>query len=177
MKVWAVLGVATAAVGSARDTGAVPSWHRDPTAPSPNRPRKVGICFIIELDGGVLIDRRSDDGALAFTGGTLEDDETVLGGLARELREETRLEVESTRFLGFFSDPTRLIGYDDGSVWPLLSFAFAVTPRPGREPRISDESLELRVVMREELAQLPLTAVHQEIRDAYLAGSAEIVIA
>ena len=155
----------------------MPSWHRDPAAPAPNRPRKVGVCFIVELDGGVLIDRRSDDGALAFTGGTLEDDETVLEGLARELREETGLEVESTRFLGFFSDPTRLIGYDDGSVWPVLSFAFAVTPRPGSAPRLSDESLELRVVSREELAQLALTPVHQEIRDVYLADGAEIVIA
>ena len=109
----------------------MPSWIRDPDAPAANRPRKVGVCFIVELDGGVLIDRRSDDGALAFTGGTLEDDETVTEGLARELREETGLEVQELTFIGFFSDPTRLLGYSDGSVWPVLSFAFVVVPKPG----------------------------------------------
>jgi len=155
----------------------VPSWYRDPEAPAPNRPRKVGVCFIVELDGGVLVDRRSDDGALAFTGGTLEDDESVLEGLARELFEETGLEVATTRFIGFFSDPTRLIGYADGSIWPVLSFAFAVTPRPGVAPRISDESLELRVVTREELTVLDFAPAHRPIRDAYLSFDGSVVVA
>ncbi len=155
----------------------MPSWYRDPNAPAPNRPRKVGVCFIVELDGGVLVDRRSDDGALAFTGGTLEDHESVLEGLARELREETGLEVADTRFIGFFSDPTRMIGYADGSIWPVLSFAFAVTPQPGDVPRLSDESLELRVVSREELAALDLAPAHRPIRDAYLDFDGTVVVA
>ena len=165
------------AVGCSGDTLWMPSWDRDPDAPAPNRPRKVGVCFIVELDGGVLIDRRSDDGALAFTGGTLEDDETVTEGLARELREETGLEVEDLTFLGLFSDPQRLIGYTDGSVWPLLSLAFAVTPKPGRRPELSEESLELRVVTRDELRDLPLTPVHRQIRDVYLAFDGTPVVA
>ena len=146
----------------------MPSWYRDPEAPVPNRPRKVGVCFIVEIDGGVLVDRRSDDGALAFTGGTLEDDEEILAGLARELREETGLEVERTTLVGLFSDPTRLIGYRDGSIYPLLTVAFAVQPAPGSEPRISNESLELRIVSRDDLRDLPLTPAHRPIRDAYL---------
>jgi len=155
----------------------VPSWYRDPEAPAPNRPRKVGVCFIVELDGGVLIDRRSDDGALAFTAGTLEDDESVLDGLARELREETGLEVARTEFIGVFSDPTRLIGYADGSVWPLLTVAVAVEPVSGLRPRISEESLEVRVVTRDELRELALTPAHRPIRDAYLAFDGRAVVA
>lgn len=147
----------------------MPSWYRDPDAPRPNRPRKVGVCFIVELDGGVLIDRRSDDCALAFTAGTLEDDETVADGLARELREETGLEVARTTLIGVFSDPTRLIGYGDGSVWPLLTVAFAVEPVSGSQPRLSEESLEFRVVSRDELRAVSLTPAHRPIRDAYLA--------
>ena len=155
----------------------MPSWDRDPDAPAPNRPRKVGVCFIVKRDGGVLIDRRSDDGELAFTGGTLEDDETVTEGLARELREETGLEVDDLTFLGFFSDPQRLTGYSDGSVWPVLSFAFVVIPKAGARPEISHESFELRVVAREELRDLPLTPVHRQIRDVYLAFDGTPVVA
>jgi len=165
------------AVGCSGDTPRMPSWDRDPDAPAPNRARKVGVCFIVELDGGILIDRRSDDGALAFTGGTLEDDETVTDGLVRELREETGLEVDNLTFIGFFSDPQRLIGYADGSVWPVLSFVFVVTPKQGRRPELSDESLELRVVTRDELRDLPLTPVHRQIRDAYLAFDGTPVVA
>jgi hypothetical protein len=97
----------------------MPSWYRDPDAPTPNRPRKVGVCFLVELDGGVLVDRRSDDGALAF----------------------------------------------------------AVTPKPGAAPRLSDESLELRVVSREELAALDLAPAHRPIRDAYLGFDGAVVVA
>jgi hypothetical protein len=64
----------------------MPSRRRDPDAPAPNRPRKAEVCFIVELDGGVLTDRRSGDGAFACTGGTLEDGESVADGPARELR-------------------------------------------------------------------------------------------
>ena len=112
-----------------------------------------------------------------LTGGTLEDDESLLEGLARELAEETGLEVERATLLGIFSDPTRLIGYDDGSVWRLLTVAFVVEVVSGRAPRISNESLELRGVSREELRELTLTPVHRMIRDAYLAFDGNVVVA
>jgi hypothetical protein len=58
----------------------MPSWDRDPDASAPNRPWKAGGCFVSEFDDGVLIDRRGDDGKLAFTGGTFDDDEPVTDG-------------------------------------------------------------------------------------------------
>jgi len=155
----------------------VTSWYRDPSAPTPNRPRKVGVCFIVEMDGGVLVDRRADDGSLAFTGGTLEDGETVTEALARELAEETGLEVERSTFLGVFSDPTRLIGYPDGSVVRVLTLAFVVTPRPRARARVSDESLELHVVSRVELQAMEIWPAQRPIRDAYLSFDGDVVIA
>lgn len=155
----------------------MPSWYRDPDAPSPSQPRRAGVCFLVELDGGVLVDRRSDDGELALTGGALDEDESVLDCLARELREETGLEAERATLLGIFSDPTRRVGYPDGSVNGLLSVAFIVTPRAGTELRSSDESLELRVVSRSELRDLPIWPAHRPIRDAYLAFDGTPVVA
>jgi ADP-ribose pyrophosphatase YjhB (NUDIX family) len=151
----------------------VPSWFRDPDAPAPNRPRKVGVCFVVELGDRVLVDTRLD-GELAFLGGTLEPEESVPACLARELREETGLGVVEARLLGVFSDPTRLIGYLDGSVHPVLTIAFVVEP-DGDDPRPSDESRGFQLVPRGELADLPLTAVHRQIRDAYVAGRWPVV--
>ncbi len=155
----------------------MPSYYRDPEAPTPNRPRKVGVCFIVEMEGGVLVDRREDDGSLAFTGGTLEEDESVEDALARELFEETGLEVLRATPLGVFSDPSRIIEYSDGSVHRVLSLAFVVVPRPGSKPRVSDESLELLVVSTDRLRELPLWPAHRPIRDAYLAFDGEVVVA
>ncbi len=155
----------------------MPSWYRDPSAPTPNKPRKVGVCFIVEIDGGVLVDRRADDGSLAFTGGTLEDGETVTEALMRELEEETGLQVERLAFLGVFSDPTRLISYPDGSVVRVLTLAFVVTPRPGGEARVSDESLELRVVSPDELRAMEIWPAHRPIREAYLSFDGAVVVA
>ena len=62
-------------------------------------------------------------------------------------------------------------------MWPVLSLAFVVIPKPGYRLEISDESLELRVVTRDELRDVELTPVHREIRDAYLAFDGNPVLA
>jgi len=155
----------------------MPSWYRDLTAPPPTEPRRAGVCFLVELDGGVLIDQRSDDGSLALTGGALDEGETVLECLERELREETGLEIEKATFLGLFSDPTRVVSYADGAAMRLLSVAFVVVPRPGRAPRVSDESLSFRVVARDELRSLAIWPAHRPILDAYLAFDGTPVVA
>ena len=155
----------------------MPSWYRDPSAPEPNGPRRTGVCFLVELDGRVLIDRRRDDGALALPGGRLDEGESVLDCLARELREETGLEVERSTFLGVFSDPTRIVSYPDGSVHGLLSLAFVVAARPGPGPRASEESLELVLMSAAELRDSPIWPAHRPIRDAYLAFDGTPVVA
>ena len=35
-------------------------YFRDPKAPSPNRPRRIGAAALIEYDGSLLLDRRID---------------------------------------------------------------------------------------------------------------------
>jgi len=76
-----------------------------------------------------------------------------------------------------FSDPTGLISYPDGSVVRVLTLAFVVTPRPGDRTRASDESLELRVVSRDELGAMEIWPAQRPIRDAYLAFDGDVVVA
>jgi len=154
----------------------VPSWYRDPDAPRPNNPRRIGVVAFIERDGALLLERRADFGTWGLPGGALDEDETVEKGIAREVHEETGLETVSSELFGIFSDPSRIIGYDDGSIYRLLTIAFVVRVRPG-EPRVSEESLELRFVPLEAVRALDLGTAHVPLIDAYLHDAPRPVVA
>jgi 8-oxo-dGTP pyrophosphatase MutT (NUDIX family) len=153
----------------------VPSYYRDPAAPAPNVPRRIGVIALLEREGAVLVQRRADDGAWDFVGGGLDEHETVLGALHREVHEETGLRIADAELFGMFSDPTRIIEYPDGNICRLLSIVFRARPGPG-EPRAGEESLELRFVSRNELAELDLWPAARPIRDVYFAGGAGDVV-
>ncbi len=155
----------------------MPSYYRDPRAPAPNVPRRVGTAALIEREGSFLLERRRDDGSWGFVGGRVDDDETVLAALHREVLEETALRIAEATLFGVFSDPTRVIAYPDGNVCQVLSIVFLVVPMEGDEPVASDESLELRWVSHGELRTLELWPVHRPIRDAWLAGPTGVVVA
>ena len=57
--------------------------------------------------GVVLVKRRFDPPGWALPGGFIELDETAEQAIAREILEETGLEVELTGLLGVYSDPQR----------------------------------------------------------------------
>jgi 8-oxo-dGTP pyrophosphatase MutT (NUDIX family) len=153
----------------------MPSYYRDPDAPSPNVPRRVGVIALLERDGAVLVQRRADDGAWDFIGGALDEEETVLDALHREVREETGLRIADPELVAIYSDPTRIIEYPDGTICRLLSVVFRARAEAG-EPRPSDESLELRFVARDELAGLEVWAAVRPIRDAFLSGRGDVVV-
>jgi ADP-ribose pyrophosphatase YjhB (NUDIX family) len=154
----------------------MPSYYRDPSAPAPNQPRRVGVVAVIEREGAVLFEQRADFGTWGLIGGLLDEDETVEDGIAREIREETGLEAVSIELFGVFSDPSRIIAYPDGNVIRLLSVAFLVTVADG-EPRVSEESLELRFVDVGAIAGLDLSPAQRPVIDAYLAGRRPPVVA
>ncbi len=154
----------------------VPSYYQDPGAPTPNRPRRVGVVAFIERDGSLLLERRADFGTWGIPGGALDEDEDVEQGIAREVLEETGLEALSIELLGVFSDPSRIVEYDDGNVYRLLTLAFVVSVAPGR-PRVSEESLELRFVPFSLVRDLEIGAALRPVIDAFLERRARPVIA
>lgn len=154
----------------------VPSYFRDPEAPAPNNPRRVGVVAFIQRDGSLLLERRADFGTWGLPGGALDEDETVQQGIAREVLEETGLEVLSIELLGVFSEPSRIIEYDDGNVYRLLTIAFVVAVAPG-EPRHSEESLELRFVPFARIREFEIGASHVPVVAAFIEGHARPVVA
>ena len=155
------------------------SYYRDPHAPTPNVPRRVGVTALVERDEAILVERRADNDAdeWAFIGGGLRDDESILAALHREVREETGFEIADASLFGLFSDPTRIIAYPDGNICSFVSVVFRVVPDGLAEPILSAESREMQFVRRSELDSLDFWPSQCPIRDAVVAKPTGIAVA
>jgi 8-oxo-dGTP pyrophosphatase MutT (NUDIX family) len=146
------------------------SYHyRDPGAPEPNQPRRVTVTAIIEHKGEVLFDQRADAPFWGLIGGHLEDDESLLEGLRREVREETGLELRTVSLFGTFSDPTRRVRYANGRIYPVLSVAYRVEVDDPSNFRRSDESRDLRFFPKDSFPN-DIIATQLPIIERYLSG-------
>lgn len=144
-------------------------YYRDPKAPEPNRPRQLGVVAIIEHEGAVLFDRRADAEYWGLIGGRLEDRESLVEGLVREVYEETGLEVRSYSLFGTFSDPSRRVRYADGNVYSLISIVFRVEVDDTTSLRVSEESRGFRF-FAPDCFPSDVIASQQPILDRYLSG-------
>jgi len=88
---------------------------------------------IVDGEGRVLLQRRTDNGAWGLPGGAVEFGESVLEALHREVREETGLTIEVERLVGVYSHPDhhQIVTYPDGNVFHFVSTGFACRPTGG----------------------------------------------
>lgn len=142
-------------------------YHRDPEAPTPQS-IGVGALALIERDGRLLLELRSDCGRWGLPGGGVGADEEVEDALRREVFEETGLTVTSQERFGVFSDASRVIAYPDGGVVRLVSFVYRATVEDVSPLRVSEESLDLRFFDREELRDLDIVETADPIIQSYL---------
>jgi len=130
---------------------------------------------ILNGDGHVLLQRRSDNGLWAVPGGAVEIGESVSVAILREVREETGLTVEIERLVGVYSDPTlQVVRYADGNVVHYIIALFACRILGGRL-RTCAESLDLQLF---DPARLPedMLAMHRMlVRDALAGGPAAFI--
>ena len=94
----------TAPGSGARDACAEPSGREYPSRPI------VGVGGVVFVDGRVLLIKRRFEplaGRWSLPGGALEVGETLAEGLAREMREETGLDVEVGPVVDVFDRITR----------------------------------------------------------------------
>lgn len=94
---------------------------------------RPGVAAVIFRDEGVLLQRRDDNGCWGLPGGGVEPGESVRAAVAREVREETGLDVEPVRLIGVYSDPLnhQIITYPDGNVIHYVSSVFECVIRGG----------------------------------------------
>jgi len=119
--------------------------------------------FLVDDVGRVLLARRAyepDAGLWDLPGGFLEEGESPLDGLRRELLEETGLLVEIGHFVGVFMDT-----YGDGpGVTAVLNLVWEARALGG-EPAPADDVSELRWFRRNALPD------DEELAFRWLAGS------
>lgn len=143
-------------------------YYQDPHAPAPNQPPSLGVLALIERDGTLLMECRSDCGRWSLIGGAVDPGESLADALRREVYEETGLTVTAYSLFGTFSDPSRIAAYPDGNVVRVIGLAYLVTVADTDALRVSGESTALRWVPRDGLAALDIVETARPVVDAYL---------
>jgi ADP-ribose pyrophosphatase YjhB (NUDIX family) len=84
---------------------------------------RVGVgVFVLDDQGRILLEKRSDCGLWGLAGGRIEPGESAAEAAIREVREETGFSVQITRLIGVYSEPSeRIVTYlDNGDVVQLV---------------------------------------------------------
>ena len=122
---------------------------------------------VIQRDGRILLQRRSDNGRWGLVGGLLELDETYEQAAVREAREETGCDVALTAFLGIFHNHDMV--WSNGDRAHTIGAYYAAEIVRGT-PRTDEESLELRFFAPDEIPEL-FAADHTAALAAYFGGA------
>jgi len=142
-------------------------YYHEPDAPKANSLVPGASAIVADNEGRILLQRRSDNGCWALPGGAMEVGECIAEAIAREVQEETGIDVAPERIVGVYTDPGHVFAFDDGEVRQQFSICFACR-LVGGEIRPSDESTDVRFFAPADMDGLN---VHPSIRlriDDYL---------
>ncbi len=136
-------------------------YYKDKNAPQP-KGNRIGACILIEYDGRLLLEHRTDSDTWAVIGGGLKEEERLVEGVIRETFEETgiRLWEEEVTLYGIYDDPSRIASYPDGNVWRIITVVYRVKLEELPQLVCGEESRELRFFTKEELREERIAATH-----------------
>ncbi len=122
--------------------------------------------------GRILLQKRTDNHKWGLPGGLLELDESILDAVKREVKEETNLDIEPTRFIGVFVNP--MMRWRERDEAEVICFSFAAKIVGGTLRINDDESSELRYFGRDELPEIHSVDNRQTI-EAYFANEEHLI--
>jgi 8-oxo-dGTP pyrophosphatase MutT (NUDIX family) len=128
------------------------------------------VYALIERDGELLLELRSDSPLWSLIAGRVDDGESIPAALRREVAEETGLTASGWEFFGHFSAPDRVVSYPDGNVYAVVTLAYRVTVESFEGMRPSAESRELRFFSKDEVGHLATPATQRRVLDHYVNG-------
>ena len=112
----------------------------------------VGCGVLIEdVEGRVLLQKRSDTGEWCIPGGGMEPIETFKETAIREVREEVGIEISDLKLFGIYSGEKREIHYPNKDVVYSLSVIFTTGKYSGEISDEDSEVLEHRFFKRDEI--------------------------
>ncbi len=132
---------------------------------------RIGSSAIIldETRSKILMTRRTDNGRWCLPGGAMDAGESWEECCVREVREETGLEVRVVRLLGIYSTPNRVVYYEDGNRWQIVTANFLAEITSGI-PGVSSETTAVGFFSPSEIAELDIVDPHIERIQDFLAG-------
>ncbi|MET9695896.1 NUDIX domain-containing protein [Streptomyces sp. NPDC006529] len=149
-------------------------YEDDPDAPRANSLVPAASAVVVDGQGRVLLQRRTDNGMWALPGGTMELGESLADCAVRETLEETGMTVEITGIVGTYTDPGHVFAYDDGEVRQEFSICLLARPTGGTL-RTSDESFEVAWFAPDATDALPMVpSIRKRITD-WRAGRGPVV--
>lgn len=123
----------------------------------------------------ILLTRRTDNGRWCLPGGAMEAGESAAETCAREVYEETGLQVEVERLIGVYTTPHRVTEYADGNRRQLVAFSFEARVIGGTLG-LSDETTEVGYFSLAEIETMDVMEHHIErIQDALANQAAAFV--
>ena len=121
---------------------------------------------VVEKDGKVLFQRRTDNNKWGLPGGLLELNETYLDAAIREVKEETGLDVKPKCFLGIFHNHNMVWGNGDKAHTIGAYYVFEIV---GGVLKVDEESFELKFYSKDETPPL-FAPDHIKAVEAYYNG-------
>src|SRR5919199_4691138 len=118
-------------------------YFDDPNAPQANSLVVAVTAVVVNDQGELLLQKRSDNDLWGLPGGAMNLGESIGQAVVREVREETGLEVQPTGLVGIYSDPGHVIAYANGEVRQEFSFSFTARIVGGEVSVADEESTEV----------------------------------
>ena len=122
--------------------------------------------IILNDQGQVLLQRRTDMKCWGLPSGSVELDETALEALKREVCEETSLEVRRAEPMALYSGPSQRFKYPNGDEIQCFSVAFIVRDWVGEPKADGVEGSEVRFWPMDALPK-NLVAIHARTLDDF----------
>ena len=109
----------------------------------------------------ILLTRRADNGQWCLPSGGVEPGESVVQACVRETWEETGLKIQVERLISIFSSPDRLVIYNDGNKFQIITLNFEAR-RIGGKPRLSDETTDIDYFSIIEIEAMDILPHHRQ---------------
>jgi ADP-ribose pyrophosphatase YjhB (NUDIX family) len=123
----------------------------------------------------ILLICRADNGKWAVPGGYMDSGEDFSEACAREVFEETGVQVEVKRLIGVYTNPHLLLEYPDGNRWQLVILHFEAQVVGGHLTP-SDEAPALQFFGSAEIENLEMGALDQlRVQDSFAKHESTIV--